>query len=400
MWYNRCIMLTASGSTLATINTVPATESPVPGLHQCPAFVYIRGLDSLNSRRSVVAALNAIVKTCIPKWESDAGIRQSCEVMLSNIEDIQAARGQSVYPVPPPVSKRHHGQRKGREYQPWALMLHLVFPWASLTPSMVQIMRADIIQGVAVSTATLRIAGLRGVLQAAENCGLMTFDTLRRCLEILKPAKGAAGLRGRALEAYEVGRLYALAQEDCTERGYRNAAILACMYPTGLRRAEIASLNIEDVSIESGDVTVSKSKDGISRTVYLANGALDALRDWIAVRGQAAGPFFWQAHQNGTVIPDTRISPDAVYRVACRLLRADTKAAEKMGYQPMPDFSPHDFRRTVIGDMLSSGVDISTVQKIAGHSSIMVTASYDRRGEGLKKAAISGINVPYTRRKP
>ena len=388
------LIATQSGQlALADYSLLPAR------LDTCPAFVYVRGLASPSSRRTVAAGLNDIVKVCFPTWESDTGLRQACEIMLSKIEAHQAASGADSYPFPPAVGNQHHGKRKGKEYQPWALMLHLVFPWASLTPSMVQIMRADIIHGVAVSTANLRIAALRRVLQAAEGCSSMAFDTLRRCLEILKPAKGAAGLRGRALEAYEVGRLYALAQEDCTERGYRNAAILACMYPTGLRRAEIASLNIEDVSIESGDVTVSKSKDGISRTVYLANGALDALRDWIAVRGQAAGPFFWQAHQNGTVIPDTRISPDAVYRVACRLQAADKEAAEKLGYQPMPDFSPHDFRRTIIGDLLSKGVDISTVQQLAGHSSVSTTQRYDRRGEGLKKAAMASVEVPYQRRK-
>jgi site-specific recombinase XerD len=50
-------------------------------------------------------------------------------------------------------------------------------------------------------------------------------------------------------------------------------------------------------------------------------------------------------------------------------------------------------RRTWIGDLVDLGVDLATVQKMAGHASASTTGRYDRRDRGVQRRA--ALYVPY-----
>jgi integrase/recombinase XerC len=201
---------------------------------------------------------------------------------------------------------------------------------------------------------------------------------------------------GRALAAGEILALLDTCLADPTPAGYRDAAVIALLYACGPRRAELVGLDLADVSITEDDdehwgkLTVRHGKGNKERNLPVAGGALDALQDWLIVRGDAAGPLFVPINKGSVLALDRRLSSQAIYD-----LLAKRGAAAKLA-----DFSPHDLRRTFISDLLDKSADIATVQKLAGHAQVTTTARYDRRGERAKRKAVSLLHVPYTRRRP
>ena len=263
-------------------------------------------------------------------------------------------------------------------------------PWQLLTYAHTAAIRAVLAERHAPATANKMLAALRGTLKEAWRLGHVDVETYRRAVDV-GVVRGSAVPKGRSLSAGEIRALFTTCAAEPRSSGVRDAALVAVLYGGGLRRAEAVALDVASYDAVTGDL-VLRGKGRKERRVYLQMAARAAVDAWIAQRtsalcGVASGALFVPITKTGRHVL-RRMTEQAVWMIL-------DKRRLQAGVAP---FSPHDVRRTFIGDLLDAGADISSVQQLAGHASVQTTARYDRRGERVRRQAAELLHVPYTRR--
>lgn len=267
-------------------------------------------------------------------------------------------------------------------------------PWWQLRYAHTSTLRTWLIERYdSPASVNKHLAALRGVLRESWRLGLMSAEDYHRAVE-LAGVTGSTLPAGRALSAGELSALFAHCAALPGPAGARDAAILAVMFAGGVRRAEVVRLQLDDVPTllvlsgadESTGALTIRGKGRRDRLVYLAAGGRAALRDWIQVRGLEPGALFVRLVRGGRIRqPLIGIGAQSVWDI-CRRRALGAKIER---------FTPHDLRRTFVSGLLDAGVDLATVQRLAGHASVTTTTRYDHRGEESKREAAQLLHVPY-----
>jgi integrase len=137
---------------------------------------------------------------------------------------------------------------------------------------------------------------------------------------------------------------------------------------TGLRRDELLTLTWTDVDLQRKTVTIAgqRSKTHRSRTIPLSSTAL-AILEGCSPRGRIFG----------------------YYSVSTMF----SQAARKAG---LPGVSCHTLRHTVATRWLENGVNIRTVQRWLGHSSIRMTEVYLHPTDAYERRSIEVLGAPVS----
>ncbi|HEY6897134.1 MAG TPA: tyrosine recombinase XerC [Rhodocyclaceae bacterium] len=143
----------------------------------------------------------------------------------------------------------------------------------------------------------------------------------------------------------------------------RDLAMFELFYSSGLRLAELASVDYANLDTRSGEVTVT-GKRNKTRSVPLGQKAATAIRAWIVQRTQIAKPeepaLF--VSQRGT-----RLSHGQIQK------RLD-QWAKKQGLGV--HVHPHMLRHSFASHVLQSSGDLRAVQEMLGHANISTTQIY------------------------
>ena len=150
----------------------------------------------------------------------------------------------------------------------------------------------------------------------------------------------------------------------------RDAAILELFYSSGLRLAELASLNVADVDIYTESVRIL-GKGRKERVCPVGLPALEAVSRYRAAANVPTGPLFINKSRR-------RISPRSIWLILKRYLR----------HTSIPiALSPHKLRHSFATHLLDRGADLRSVQALLGHASLSTTQIYTHvTVERLKKA--------------
>jgi site-specific recombinase XerD len=226
------------------------------------------------------------------------------------------------------------------------------------------------------------LSALRGVLKECWRLGLMSAEEYQRARDV-DNVKGTRQVAGRNLGTEEIAALLAACLADARPlHGIRDAAIVAMLQSTGVRRAEAAGALIECYDHGERSLKVI-GKGNKERTVYFHKTAVPYIDRWLACVGTRRGPVF-RGIDRWANISTRPLSPRAVgYLIDERRQQAAVAA-----------MSAHDFRRTFIGDVLDAGGDLAQAQVLAGHSSPTTTALYDRRPGRQRRDTVDKLRLP------
>ncbi|MBI5711437.1 MAG: tyrosine-type recombinase/integrase [Candidatus Eisenbacteria bacterium] len=142
----------------------------------------------------------------------------------------------------------------------------------------------------------------------------------------------------------------------------RDRTLVAALAATGMRRAEVAALDVRDVDLEARRVTIRSGKGGKQRTVPITEELASDLRLLIGKR--ATGPVFLSNRRGPLTTRQVN------YIVADAGVRAGVKNPNPASHGRI---TCHLFRHTFARHWKQRGGDIESLAQILGHASSATT---------------------------
>lgn len=198
---------------------------------------------------------------------------------------------------------------------------------------------------LAYSSCNQKLAGLKFFYR----------QVLRREEFDLRISAKRSGRLPEPLSRGEVARLLKGAEYNPKHR-----TLLVTAYATGLRVSELVRLQIADIHSERMLVRVNRGKGGKDRYTILSPRLLSELRD------------YWRLYRPAKWLFPGRLPNEPLTDGSAQ--RAFYKAKAAAGIER--GHGIHSLRHSFASHLLESGVDLPTLQRLLGHTSLATTAKY------------------------
>jgi len=235
-------------------------------------------------------------------------------------------------------------------------------------------------------TRNARLAAIRSFLRFVEYRVPSALDQVRRIRAIPFQRTDT-----RLVPHLNAGQQRALldAPDPATRLGIRDRAMLHLALAAGLRVSELVGLRLDEIEFDGRYVNLRvRGKGRKERALTLWKSVADALRAWLAVRGDAATP---ELFLNAWGRAMTRSGFE-------RLLDKQVAAAA----QRCPSLhdkliSPHTLRHTCALNLLQATHDLRKVALWLGHANTQTTDVYLQADPTEKLEALAAMRPPLLR---
>lgn len=258
--------------------------------------------------------------------------------------------------------------------------------WHLLQPehviALVAALRED---GYAPNTSSLYVNAVRGVMNEAWRMSLISQEHLLK-MHTVKAAPGTRLGQGRNLRRTLIREMMQACAADPRPQGLRDAAVIGILYGSGMRKSESVNLDLAQINFDERSLRVI-GKGNKELVKYAPDWAFAKLQAWLAFRreqlkeGEQDDHFLFNRIRRGSHITRERITKHAIYYIA-----------RQRGAQVGVKIMPHDFRRSFITRVIEEH-DLSIAQKLAHHSNIQTTASYDVRDDNERRRAVDRFDL-------
>ena len=173
-----------------------------------------------------------------------------------------------------------------------------LIPWEGLRrPHAVMIRRRLIERGWSPSHINEHLCALRGVALESWRLELMGADDLARIQDV-KQVAASRLVTGRNIQPGEFAAILTACLAIPGPLGIRDAAMVALLHSTGLRRDEVAAALIEQYNAGERALKII-GKGNKERTVFLHHEAVRHLDRWLVTVGSRRGPIFRPVDKHG-----------------------------------------------------------------------------------------------------
>ena len=237
-------------------------------------------------------------------------------------------------------------------------------------------------RGLAPGTVNLRLAAIRRLAYEAADSGLLSPEQAAGIRRV-KGAKKLGVRVGNWLLAGEARQLWEM-PDGKTLKGKRDWAILSLLLPCGLRRGEVAALELNDIQRREDHWAIVDltGNGGHVRTVPVPDWVTRTIQEWVSAAGISSGKLSRCVCRAGKTWGDFMTD-----RVVWHVVK-DYPA--KLGLHQL---APHDLRRSCARLCHVAGGELEQIQFLLGHVSVQTTEKYLGCKQRIRNAVNDRIGI-------